>query len=1011
MKGLFAILLFFLISLSDVVLAQYQFDLNYLTADNGLSQNVVNAIYQDSRGYLWIGTNDGLNKYDGFVNKVYQRNLADTNSIASNGISSITETPDGIIWIGHHYKGISTYNYRTHKIKRMDAALDDSSLVQFNQVSDFVVSKSGALYVLTDLGVLYFDDSIKKFRVILRMDNQIKRKKMYMEADSSLLIWENRAQITRYSLKNKRIQKLHFPKPKQVPFVVEVQQISDSAYIIGLDSTLYFYRSDAQEVYRKINMEIPILSMNLQENTLWIGSYDMVLYTIQLDDFSKKPERITQNFIDVNRLSTIRTIGATRDGVVWIGTNGLGISKLYERNKQFGFLEVNTNMTSGLLNQSIRSILPLSEKEILIGGYSGLEKYNIEEAKTEMLMDRSSKRLDFVPYSLIHHPKKQQKIWIGTEGSGLATYDFNKNQFDVYKISDSYFGNIVRDMEWLTDSVLMLATAKGIVGFDVDKKQIVEISGTQEIREIASKFVFKNSDGLFYVGTETGELFRFTVEQFTATVTKIDLEELKGLVLYTMQEDEEGMHWLGSSGGLIKLDKELQISKYYSISSGLPNNTIYSIQFDLQKNIWMSTNNGVSKFNPQSESFNNYTILDGLQSNEFNTNAYANWHHRWLYLGGVNGLNFFEPLKISNDVNQFKVNVSYIEFGNKNKTYQLGEWVELSRDNADFSVHYSTPIFKNPNATNTYFRILPLDTVWQKNELINKLTIQNLSVGKYEIQLIRSDYSSKNQAQIASVFVQIHPRFYEIWYVQLGIILLFLMMISYVYVSRLHQLRVIAETSKHFAQQVISVQELERKRVSEALHDSIGSKMMLIKMALRQIRNSQQNIETESKFNEVNALITGTVEEIREISHNLHPHLLERLGFAKSMESLLSSLKDVVQVKLEWKIDEVDPFLNSEQSLNLYRFVQEALTNMLKHAEADSCSIIIKNKEAETILVEIIDDGKGFDLNLNASGKASFGVNSMQQRASFLRANFSLNSKPGNGTHIQLHIPIHSKLV
>ncbi|MCH8495091.1 MAG: histidine kinase, partial [Balneolales bacterium] len=662
-----------------------------------------------------------------------------------------------------------------------------------------------------------------------------------------------------------------------------------------------------------------------------------------------------------------------------------------------------TKTSNAIISTSTRALFPLNAHEILIGGYGGLERYDFHRMQTHALLGGDSGNKMYFPFSIIADPNHDSVIWIGTEGEGLLRMDLSNVTYQKFVQRDGqYESNIINDLQWISETRLMLATTAGLRIFDTETQREIYVPSNTELPQVNISFIKQFSDDVFHVGAVDGTLFRITKTGSEFNVEQLLGRELDMFRFISMTKDSRGDYWLGTDNGVIHLDHQYQILKNYTTEAGLPNNTIYSVQFDKLGYLWMSTNYGISRMNTQTLQFTNFTNRDGLQSNEFNTRSFANYESEIMFLGGIQGVNYFNPEKIVLDERTHEV---YIEKVNApSGEYRVGSTaIHLPFTDSQVRVQFTSPVFYNPRASKSWYRFVNIDTTWQRNPLQNELILAGLQPGTYQLQLARSSEPNLHQAPVSEVWFRIQTPFYKLWYVQMGVIFVVVGLVAFSINSYLQKLRNTIEMSRKYSRQLILFQDEERRRVAEALHDSIGSKLMLVKLSFRQVLMTVKDDFAEQKYQEINSLIGETVTEIREISQNIHPHLLEKIGVSKSIEALLESLQEMAQIQFTWTIDNVDDLLTAEEALLYYRFIQEGITNVLKHSEANQCRVLVAvDRKQGILLTEIRDNGVGIsNLNWSEPGE-TMGLRSFEERAVHLRAEFDIDTQPGIGTTVKL---------
>lgn len=986
--------------------AQYQLDLQHLTVDEGLTQNVVMDLLEDNRGYLWVGTRDGLNRYDGANVVQYVFNPADSTSLSNNSITRLYQDSRGRIWIGTE-RGLNLYHTDTENFTRIPSATNE-----FLTIKDIRENPGGQLNILSSDGLYQFDPDADNLRFI--------QSTRFLNEGDNLLFFSGDSVIV--TDEDKNLYTLP-SSPSEEPLMVTnqitnsnhiltVEQINDYEFIIANDKDLYHYNLRDNELLNRFRVDSSITAIHIDENVVWAGSDGMNVYKIDLSG-ENAPQLVTSEFVNINMVSTPRSIERTNDGVIWIGLNGFGIARLVPRDDQFGLIQVDINKKNALINRSIRSILPISDSLVVIGGYTGLEQFNLADGSRKTLYIRPGEPssdhtpvFDFVPYSLLRHPTKNSHLFIGTEGGGLSLFNTKTLELKRFYIGDGSFeANLITSILHKGDD-LYLGTLKGIYLFSL-KREKVSVLPLQNNHDIHVKTLIHYDEHSIWAGLNRGGMVRInTRDKKIEQLNFLESNELPASPVLSLHKTDSSSVWVGTQSGLHLTDSTGFVLESYSVNDGLPNGTIYGIHQGTEGNLWMSTNKGLSNFQPATQTFTNYNLQDGLQSLEFNTNAHADWNNEILFFGGVEGLNYFRPSEIRQNTSFYKVYVEHLRSaGSTYMTDITGESDQkysFSYTDREIRIALTTPVFRNLNNTAFYYRIPSLSPKWKKIETQNVLILQNLVGGSYEVEIVRATESTIEQAAVTSLLIEIVPALIDRTEVRFAILISIFLLAAGGITYKVRQLENEKEKAHLFAQRLLSVQEEERKRISNALHDSIGNYLMLTKMNLGKLQRSKTEETREAEIEHTLYILNESIEEVRSISHNLHPHLLEKIGISKTVEALIRSLENADRLSISSTVENVDTLLQEEQSLILYRFIQETLTNVIKHANADHCSISLR-KEGSSVIYEISDNGRGFRVE-KVDSEVSLGLRSLRERAEMLGGKLAFNSEPGKGTLITLTI-------
>ena len=675
----------------------------------GLSANSILCVMQDSRGFLWIGTTYGLNRYDGYNFKTYKFNPDDPASLSGNNIFAICEDITGDLWIGTNNSGLNIYNRDCDNFVRYFNIPDDSTSLSSDRISSICINNNGDCFIGTTGGGL---------------------NKFVREKNNFVRFYHNHNEST--SLSSNNITCL-YNDMKGVLWIGtsdggldKIQSASDNT-VGGKESTSTFvhYRHDPKNP-TSISSDIICSIFEDKNGTLWIGTYegglnkfikergqflhykndpgdpislsDNSVYSIcedrqgrlwigtysgGLNLYNRASEKFTR-FINIPGESTslsdnsVMSICEDEGGILWFGTFN-GLNKYYERKKISTYRHIPDNLNS-LSSDLVYSICEDKFGNLWIGTEDGgLNKFN--RAKNEfthfLFNDGFNGISSNTVYSLFED--KSGTLWIGTGGGGLDKVvlrdgrnitpefiNYNNNPLDTMSLSCDYVSYIYEDR----NSILWIGTyGGGLNRFNRTNEEFTRfLNNPDDPNSLSSNLIFsicEDKTGNLWIGTYGGGLNRFTPETpDSASVNKISISKfihyqndpdksssLSSDNISSIYEDKSGVLWIGTYNGLNKFDEQNNsFIKYYE-SDGLANDMIYGIQEDNKGNLWISTNKGLSKFNTQTCVFINYDITDGLQGNEFNQWASYKNKKGEMFFGGSHGVNVFHPDSIKDNHN------------------------------------------------------------------------------------------------------------------------------------------------------------------------------------------------------------------------------------------------------------------------------------------------------------------------------------------------------------------------
>ncbi|MCU0288804.1 MAG: ATP-binding protein [Acidobacteria bacterium] len=652
----------------------------HISSKEGLSQSAIYCILQDSKGFMWFGTQDGLNRYDGIQFTVYRNEQDNPLSLVKNWIYTIYESQlnPGVLWIGTS-DGLCTYNSRT------DTFAAFSSILGKEPVTAIIEDQEGNIWFgSAEKGLVKYDPKsnyelhYKSNATVLMKDNE-----------GNIWIGCNKGGLSKYDCNSQVV----IPYVKSPDGLIDDRVLAlfsdhDGDIWIGTDGGGLILRQKnkyGKEIFTHFppNPNVPgglnngHIKTIIQDKSglIWIGTNGGGLSCFhkekkQFISYTKdpnKPYSLSHNDIEV--------IYEDRAGSLWIGTQGEGINKIDGRYDHFALYQYEP-YNPGLKNEKIWSIVEGKDGHFWIGTDGGIYKFDIHNDKFQHINHDPGR-----PNSLIHNQvlsiceDNAGNLWIGTDGGGLYNYDPVKRQSFHYSydplnsngISHDRILSIIRD----SSGILWFGTDGGGI-FCLDPSQPGNKPGKEltftrytHIEAVRGSLshnkaftIYEDKNKTIWVGTSGGGLNRFdpikkSFQHFNNNpAVQNSLSDNSILSIYM---DSTGALWIGTVNGLNKFDLKSETWTRYTMKNGLPNNIIYGIleedhaNNNKTGNLWISTNMGLSRFNPGTGKIKNYDIHDGLQSNEFNTNAYTKSKNGIMFFGGVKGFNVFDPRQIKNN--------------------------------------------------------------------------------------------------------------------------------------------------------------------------------------------------------------------------------------------------------------------------------------------------------------------------------------------------------------------------
>ncbi|SIS48655.1 Two component regulator propeller [Zobellia uliginosa] len=774
-------LIVFLSLISLFATAQTETYFQHLNSNDGLSQNDVLALHQDVYGYIWIGTDDGLNRYDGRTFKKFKPSLNNEYAISGNLISTIAEDTLGNLWIGTVGYGINLYERQTGKFYTYMAGGKDDSGLASDFIKHMVVDNKNRLWVGTDKGLQVAQTSADHRNLAFNSplsDNQaiFKTVPTSLFKDRDGAVWLGSATGIYKTRPQDRA-----PRPQLIKAFKNVFP----ARSIAQSPSGQMVFATANGVYTQIEPEGPndaqlkkIADHNLvkmvvdAKNRLWGGTkHGLFQFWLKSDTLLLK-KHYKNSFENPSSLSSnyIRSLLIDKTGVLWAGTFGTGINKLDLNGKQFNHYV--GNLREGTLsNNIIKSIYEDSNGTLWFGTRGGLNMLlkedndgtfsnfrQISEVSSALCMNevqignRKILELGNSGFKGVYQiditiPEKSPKLKIS-----------HKTNATVFSMCTDRFGQV-----WYGTYNKGLFRAKS-----ASDPVLKNFDSSHNISSNIIRNIVEDSKGNLWVGTGKG-LNKLSADQLLSDAPQFvsykrvenDSIGISHNYILPIYESSKGIIWIGTlGGGLNRYIKDeasgKEYFKTYTEADGLPNNVIKSIEEDHEGNLWISTNSGISKFDPIKETFKNYDSKDGLQGNEFNELASLKRSDGELIFGGVNGISTFYPENIKQNIIPPDVHIDRFFLNNKqltpnrkiegkeiiDQTILTSDKLKLRYNENNISLGFSALHFSSPNKNQYQYRLRGFQDDWSESPSNrNLVTYTNLAPGTYyfEVKAANSD--------------------------------------------------------------------------------------------------------------------------------------------------------------------------------------------------------------------------------------------------------------------------------
>ena len=799
----------------------------HFTVDDGLSQSSINCIAQGKKGFLWFGTQDGLNKYDGYKFKYYQHNPLDTNSISSNWIFSISEDTSGIIWMGTQL-GLNKLYQKSDKIVRYIHNPKSPTSLSENEVFGVLVDRFGFVWVKTSGALNRLDTATGKFT---RFEHPVD----YFRSNKSTIgfpLLEDKDGIWVGSATG-----LHFFNRKSEQFKTFVHShedpnsISDD-FITGLvfdnNGTLWVSTHYGLNKFNNKTKKFQHFFHNLTNpesistnkiNSIFCGHDGYLWISTDGEGLNKFNPKTGKVIIYKNQANNFYSLGYNylncvfedRSHNLWVGTEGGGLDKLDLKPKKFQLYRNSYSINSlNLSSNMIGSIYLPDNNNVWVGTWdNGLDIFNRKTGTVKNYSTKSPSGERIVGNNIhVIMPDSKGLIWIGTR-NGISIYNKKTNKFydlkdyfnfqqypnlnnnRIYTMCEDYKGNV-----WV-------GTENGLHRFDMKELTVMPYwSSYYDTLSILDNHIVSlmcDRDGYIWVGTQAGlnrydyktnKFFRIGSSKNTQLKLKAGKNkyyQISNLYIYELLEDFiDGSIWIGTGSGLNHYDKRNGTFQYFTEKDGLPNGTIYEIKQDKNGNLWMSTNRGIAVLDRKTFKIRAYNKADGLQGLEFNNGASYISKSGEIFFGGTNGINSFNPSKMYD--NPFIPNVIFTTFekiSSSNKKIIINiektDKLELKYNDHSLTFNFAALEFTKPDKNNYMYMMEGLNNTWVDIGNRNFQDFGSLSPGDYTLRVKGSNNDLIWNNNIISLKIIVNPPILKSIYAYVVYVLI-LLLIVYLYV-------------------------------------------------------------------------------------------------------------------------------------------------------------------------------------------------------------------------------------
>lgn len=957
------------------------------TVKNGLTQNAVTAIFKDSKGFVWMGTQDGLNRFDGVTFTHYKHHNLDTTSISDQYITAIAEDGAGDIWVGTR-NGLNRLDVQKGIFERIHLNPSKKQVIQYVFEQLFTLG-NGHLAIVVENQVYLWDHRRKQFKQL-----SVKASTTSSFTANQQFVWQylngwfyqydptSGKLLQQLNLTNKQDNFFQATKiyHNKTNIIWVVNETVESKPVIKLfDTKTQGWLKDSLVLNEKINQ----INFDNQNNA-WIASISgMIKVDEQLKPIFWKADQLPEA---LNQSNAVLNSYHDASGLVWIGFANNGAILYNPAASSFALIQP---------KQKRETVFAYAQDSLgyeWIAAVSGLYKRHPSTNQMQLVI-----------------PKKIRALTAGNDGIVWAAFE-NEG---LYKILPDRQPVLVASVQnkRLTDHTifhlnidaknnhLFIATKSGLYMLNVQNEQIIAytaqaISAAQKITGSYVLHSFTDHLSRTWVSTNAGidVLDQFGKRLFFYATDNDQSQYIKRTIVTGCTEDRLGQIWIATlSNGVYKW-KNGQFT-HYDQTNGLSGNIVIGIMADATNRIWVATTTGMNIIDQDKKQIDAITEQNGIPASDFLLGSFTKNNAGQLLLGSSEGLVVIHPAKVHPTVHQ--LNCSIVQAAINYSPVAIAKHFQLYADDKSISFEIAAPSFINADKVIYQYRCFGLVDKWVTIGANNKrFGFTNLPFKKLTLEIRAAENLAQlSNANIAQYTIYRQPPFWQNWYFlvpAIGAVLVCIIL----FIRFLTKRKLQRQLQEAAIQQGIYK---ERERISRDLHDHLGAYAAAIKSNIVQLE--KMDAHTNDTMFQLKGNAEDMVNALRETIWVMQYQQISMTALSDRFKNLVNRIapnypSTQINVKAQLMNEKM---LSPGESIHLLRIMQEALTNALKHAQCSQIDIemIINNP----VLVSIQDNGIGFNLNDGANG---YGLQNIKDRAAEAGLTLDIRSEMGKGTRISL---------
>ena len=1007
-KFVIIVILLFLASGSFGFAQQKQLLFNGITTDDGLVSSNILSIVQDHHGFIWIGTYDGLHRYDSKKLKVYQNRASEPKSLADNLIRSLYIDEENNMFVGTN-TGISLYDTKTDQFINFnqDSA---SCLYDFTfQANDIEKDSEGNIWVASNVGLVKFNRADNHYELFMHEpSNPESISNSFctgLHIDSYNRLWVSTQKgLNLFNSENKTFKLVgegtNGKDFSDQVFLKITEDQNQNLWINGEEGLfrikltgeneekLYHFEHDPDDPNSISGNMLSGLYVD-QENNLWVGAENNGLY--QFDRNNQNFISVVSNGRSVQNLQDISVNAIFKDnaGNLWIGTYGHGVLTVSKNSSAISLFQdivVGNNTYNSTL---VNAFLEDSDGNIWIGtDGNGLFKFNKLTRKfTNYSTQNSGLGNDYI-LSMVEGDEKN--LWLASWDGGLIRFNPENETFTSFTtensdIPENKIYTVAKDEN---DKIWLGSHYGGLILFEPSENRFTSVGKiSNDLGENTVNIVKSDSKGNLFAGTTKGLIVYNPSEKKVKRIPEDSANlHIGNLEINDVSVENDTSIWVGTLMGMFHYNPATNKTKRYTTADGLPGDVINAIITDNQGILWVTTSNGICRFDPENSSITVFNKDDGMQSNEFRPRSALVDSEGDLYFGGINGFNIINPQKIARNNNVPKVQLTGLDIFHVpvkpgepgsaiDKIMPETEKIVLGYDQSVLTFHFAVLDFTSPNKNQHAYKLENFDNDWTYCGNSRQATYTNLDPGEYIFRVKGANNDGVWNEEGTALKIVITPPWWQTWWFKALLVLIIAFTVLSIFYVRIKNLKkqkqILEQRVEERTRELAKLNATKDKLFSIISHD-LRSPFNVILGYTDVLKEEYKSFDEETMENVLNDL-----KESGESAFNLLENLLnwssaqrgtidfrpEKTGTNEIIKNILPEVKSIAKkknIEIINQVTEKNISLMADKNI-LSLIFRNLLTNAVKFSNpGDNVWIDAEETDAE-IIFSIKDEGIGIE--------------------------------------------------